>query len=220
MTQKTNDGTPRATPLAAYALVAALCGALGFGAIYATRPSGDNGAVTGGISAAVAEPAPEADRKALSSGGMITFVFRKAPETVPAFTFTDEANTPKSLADFKGRVVLLNLWATWCVPCRKEMPALERLQKELGGDSFEVVALSVDRAGIAASRKFLDEAKVAGLKLYAESSAKSVGLMRATGLPTSILIDREGREVGRLAGPAEWDGTDAERLIKSVIEAK
>jgi thiol-disulfide isomerase/thioredoxin len=105
-----------------------------------------------------------------------------------------------------------------CAPCRKEMPALDALQKELGGDRFEVVALSVDRQGAAASKKFLDETKVTNLKLYVESTARSIGTLRATGLPTTILIDREGREIGRLAGPAEWNSADAKRLIASVLK--
>lgn len=222
MTQsKSSDAAPRSTPLLSYLLVALLCGGLGFAAIYASMPGGYNGApsmepVQGGMKSAAAPPASPANP--LASGDMITFVFRKAPEAPPAFAFTDAAGAPKSLADFKGKVVLLNLWATWCVPCRKEMPALDRLQKELGGDAFEVVAMSVDRAGVAASQKFLDEIKVANLKLYADSSAKSVGQLRATGLPTTLLIDREGREIGRLAGPAEWDGADARRLISSVLK--
>ena len=149
---------------------------------------------------------------------MVTFVFAKAPNAVPEFTFEDGAGAARTLGQWKGKVVLLNLWATWCAPCRKEMPALDRLQKELGSDAFDVVALSVDRAGVPASRKFLDDAKVSNLKLYVESTSKSVGLLHASGLPTTILIDREGREIGRLAGPAEWDGADAKRLIGSVLK--
>lgn len=207
-----------------YVLVAILCGGLGFAAIYASRPGSDNGSgtiepVPGGTrSAPVAAAAPAGNP--LATGDMITFVFKKAPEPVPDFSFADAAGAQKSLADFKGKVVLLNMWATWCVPCRKEMPALDRLQKELGSDRFEVVAMSVDRAGAAASQKFLDEIKVANLKLYSESTSKVVGLLHAPGLPTTLLIDAQGREVGRLVGPAEWDGADAKRLIQSVIGAQ
>jgi len=213
MTQETDRARP--TPVVTNILVAAACGFLGFGAIYATRPGGDNGAAPATASSTTASPASAANP--LATGDMVTFVFRKSPEALPVFTFSDEAGVQKSLSDWKGKVVLLNMWATWCVPCRKEMPSLERLQKELGGDTFEVVAMSVDRGGVPASRKFLDEIKISGLKLYAESTAKSVGMLRAPGLPTTILIDREGREIGRLAGPAEWDGTDARRLIKSAL---
>ena len=154
----------------------------------------------------------------LSTGEMAAFVFRKTPEAIPEFTFEDGGGATKTLADWKGKVVLLNLWATWCAPCRKEMPALDRLQKELGGDTFEVIALSVDRQGAPASKKFLEETKVANLKLYVESTSKSIGMLRAAGLPTTILIDKDGLEIGRLAGPAEWDSADAKRLIGSMLK--
>ena len=121
-------------------------------------------------------------------------------------------------ADFKGKTVLLNLWATWCAPCREEMPSLDRLQKDLGSGKFEVVALSLDRKGAEASQKFLDETKVSNLKLYIDASAKQGTLLRIVGMPTTILIDKEGRELGRLAGPAEWDSEDAKKLIKAAME--
>ena len=217
MTQ--DQGPAPKTPLMSYLLVAALCCIIGFGAVYATRLRPDNGEAIAEPAAAPATEAPAATSgNALATGDMLTFVFRKAPQPLPAFTFTDASGGPKSIADWKGKVVLLNLWATWCIPCRKEMPALDRLQKELGSDTFEVVAMSVDRGGVPASQKFLDEIKVANLKLYAESTSKSVGLLRAPGLPTTILIDKEGREIGRLSGPAEWDGADAKRLIQSVLK--
>jgi thiol-disulfide isomerase/thioredoxin len=114
--------------------------------------------------------------------------------------------------------VLLNLWATWCAPCREEMPSLDRLQKDLGSDKFEVVALSLDRKGAEASQKFLDETKVSSLKLYVDASAKQGTTLKIVGMPTTILIDKEGRELGRLAGPAEWDSEDAKRLITAAIE--
>ena len=212
MTNDKNDGA-RKTPLAATASVAVLSAVLGFWGVTAVmRPVG-----TSEGPSTVTAPAPATAGNQLSSGEMQTFVFSKSPELVPEFKFED-AGGVRTLADWKGKVVLLNLWATWCAPCRKEMPALDRLQKALGGDQFEVVALSVDRAGAPASKKFLEEAKVANLKLYTESTSKSIGTLRAAGLPTTILIDREGREVGRLAGPAEWDSADAKKLIQSVIK--
>lgn len=214
MTEPRGKATPR-TPLSTYGIVAVLAGLIGFGGVYAMRPGADNSKV---VPAATAPVAPSASVNSLSTGEMATFVFRKAPEAIPAFTFEDGAGATKTLADWKGKVVLLNLWATWCAPCRKEMPALDRLQKELGGEKFEVVALSVDRQGAPASKKFLEETKVANLKLYVESTSKSIGTLRAAGLPTTILIDTDGREIGRLAGPAEWDSADAKRLIQSVLK--
>ena len=202
------------TPLASYVWVAVLCGAIGFASVYAMRGGSDKSADAEGPIAQAATPAGNS----LASGDMITFVFKKEPELVPTFRFQDAEGHEKTLADWKGKVVLLNVWATWCAPCRREMPALDRLQKEMGGETFEVVALSVDRQGAPASRKFLEETKATGLKLYVESTSKSIGVLRASGLPTTLLIDREGREVGRLAGPAEWDGADAKKLIASVLK--
>jgi thiol-disulfide isomerase/thioredoxin len=149
---------------------------------------------------------------------MAAFVFRKTPEELPEVKFQDAAGKERTLADWRGKVVLLNLWATWCLPCRKEMPALDRLQRELGSDRFEVVALSVDRTGLAGARKFLDETKVEKLALYADGTARMANTLRAAGLPATLLIDRDGREVGRLLGPAEWDGEDAKRLIRWALK--
>lgn len=208
------------SPLITYGLVAALSGLIGFGAVYAILHQTDNsnGAPAALAAAKAAETSPSSAANPLATGDMITFVFRKSPESIPEFKFEDGAGASKTLADWKGKVVLLNLWATWCAPCRKEMPALDRLQKELGGDGFEVVAMSVDRQGVPASKKFLEETKVSNLKLYVESTSKSIGTLRANGLPTTLLIDRDGREIGRLAGPAEWDSADAKRLIQSVLK--
>ena len=123
-----------------------------------------------------------------------------------------------ALADFRGKAILLNLWATWCIPCRHEMPALDRLQKDLGSDQFEVVALSLDRAGRDAARKFFDEIKVQNLKLYIDQTMKAGSGLRAVGMPTTILIGKDGKELGRLAGPAEWDSVAAKALIAQSLK--
>jgi thiol-disulfide isomerase/thioredoxin len=149
---------------------------------------------------------------------MAAFVFKKDPETLPEVRFQDAHGAEKSLADWRGKVVLVNLWATWCAPCRKEMPALDRLQKELGSPKFEVVAISVDRTGLAGARKFLDETKVENLALYADPTTRLSSQLKAVGLPITVLLDTEGREIGRLVGPAEWDSEDAKRLIRAVMK--
>jgi thiol-disulfide isomerase/thioredoxin len=148
---------------------------------------------------------------------MAAFVFRKEPETLPEVKFQDGTGKERSLADWRGKVVLLNLWATWCLPCRKEMPSLDRLQKDMGSEKFEVVAISVDRKGLEASRKFLEETQTQRLALYADPSARMSSELTAIGLPATLLLDPEGREIGRLLGPAEWDSEDAKRLIRSVV---
>ena len=208
----------RTSPLT-YALLAGISGLFGFGGVYASLRSADRNKPSISASELQSPVAPAAGLASnpMARGDMLTFVFRKMPEPISAFTFEDSAGATKTLSDWKGKVVLLNVWATWCAPCRREMPALDHLQRELGGKDFEVVALSVDRQGLAASKKFLDETKVTNLNLYVESTSKSIGLLHASGLPTSILIDRNGLEVGRLAGPAEWDSEDAKALIRSVL---
>ncbi len=224
MTSDNKEAAPRVTkytqPL--IALVAAIAG---FAAVYVMLAPYDNApARLAGVSPAAAEavaaPAdasPSAEGGPLNTGEMSNFVFKSAPEPLDDVAFVDGEEKPMTLADFKGRVVLLNLWATWCAPCRKEMPGLDRLQAEMGSDQFEVVALSVDRAGVAASQKFLDQIKVTSLKTYVDATAKVSKPLRVVGMPTTILIDREGREVGRLIGPAEWDTEEAKRLIKSIM---
>jgi len=111
----------------------------------------------------------------------------------------------------------LNLWATWCAPCREEMPALAKLEKELGSDKFQVVALAVDKAGLDGARKFFQDNKIDGLALYADPTARVGTKLKVIGMPTTILINGEGREIGRLIGPAAWDSAEAKRLIKSYL---
>jgi thiol-disulfide isomerase/thioredoxin len=155
----------------------------------------------------------------LNSGHMAAFVYKDRGEVLAQdFKFLDGAGKERRLKDWAGKVVLLNLWATWCTPCRKEMPDLDKLQAELGSADFEVVAVSVDRAGLEASRKFLDSIKVAKLALYADPSARLAIEMKAIGLPATILIGRDGREIGRLLGPAEWASEDAKRLVRGAMQ--
>ncbi len=133
-----------------------------------------------------------------------------------AIQFEDADGRSRSLSDFRGKIVLLNIWATWCVPCRKEMPTLDRLQTALGGADFEVVALSIDRR-MDVVRKFFADVGIQKLAMYLDSSAKATRQLGAVGLPTTLLVDREGREVGRLIGPAEWDSPDIAAFISCVI---
>ena len=122
-----------------------------------------------------------------------------------------------SLASFKGKVVLLNIWATWCAPCREEMPGLDKLQAELGSDKFEVVALAIDKSGSAGAKKFLTDTKATRLAVFADPTAKEGTRLKVIGMPTTILIDELGREVGRLIGPAHWDSAEAKKLIEAQL---
>jgi thiol-disulfide isomerase/thioredoxin len=162
--------------------------------------------------------AQAADTQTISpTGAVAAFVVKSAPEALPDVTFIDAKGQTRSIGDFKGKVVLLNLWATWCAPCRKEMPALDRLQMELGSDKFEVVAVSVDRSGAEGARRFLDSIGTKQLALYAEPTARLGAALKAIGMPTTLLIDAEGREIGRLTGPAEWDSADAKALVQAAM---
>ena len=163
-----------------------------------------------------------ADRvtRALATGALTAFVVHPEPKAVADITFEDETGTPLALAQWKGRVVLVNLWATWCVPCRKEMPELAELQERLGSEDFEVVAISLDRQGAEVARPFLDEVGAEALKLYLDPSTSVLAGFRAVGLPATMLIDRQGREVGRMFGPADWSSPEALRLIETAIAAK
>jgi thiol-disulfide isomerase/thioredoxin len=167
--------------------------------------------------AAVAAVWPTKVTKDLAAGDLAAFVIRPERQEVSDIRFTNEKNEEVNLSQWRGRVVLINLWATWCAPCRKEMPALAALQKQLGGKDFEVVAISVDRKGADASAAFLIENNAATLGLYTDPSAAALDQLQAVGMPASVLVDRRGREIGRLLGPADWSGTDALKLIKAAI---
>ena len=216
----------RAPSLATYLWTAALSAVAGCAAVYVTFARSDNEAAP---RAAAAQPAVSQEAPAkpalpvasgvnpLSTGQMTAFRFHAEPHPLPELTFLDASGATRKLEEWKGKTVLLNLWATWCAPCRKEMPALDALQRELGSDLFEVVALAVDRTGIEGARKFLEQTRVEHLGLYVDATARAASELKALGLPATLLIDREGREIGRLLGPAEWAGEDAKRLIRAVL---
>lgn len=145
------------------------------------------------------------------------FVLHDAPVAVPNLSFADSEGKPRTLADFRGRVVLLNVWATWCLPCRKEMPTLDRLQAALGGREFEVVALSIDSGGAEAVKTFYSEIGIQHLAIHVDTSRKAGFALATAGLPTTLLIDSDGRELGRLIGPAEWDAPDMVAFLRSII---
>jgi thiol-disulfide isomerase/thioredoxin len=163
--------------------------------------------------------APAGVSKALATGTLAAFLVHPEPKPLPDIAFADGDGKPLKLSDWKGRVVLINLWATWCAPCRKEMPDLAKLQQELGSGQFEVVAISVDRKGAEASSAFLKETGADALKLYVEPTTRIVSELQSAGLPATILVDRQGRELGRLLGPAHWAAPEAIALVKEALAA-
>lgn len=197
-------------------VLAALAGAIG---IYWFQSDGRKG---GDIFAPVAQQnvANSGFNKALASGPMAAFLVHSERKAIPAFTFANDKGETLDLGQWRGKVVLLNLWATWCAPCRKEMPDIAALQKDLGGADFDVMALSVDRKGLEASAAFLKEIGADSLKLYIDPEAKSLAALQALGLPATVLIDRNGMEAGRLLGPAPWNSAEAKVLVRALLEEK
>ncbi|MCW8309072.1 TlpA family protein disulfide reductase [Acidiphilium sp. PA] len=139
------------------------------------------------------------------------------PKPLQTFKFSDASGHPLSLADFHGKFVLLNIWATWCVPCRKEMPTLDRLQAKLGGPHFEVVPVSIDTGGLAAVKKFYAEIKVEHLGIFLDPSGSAMQLLNLEGVPTSFLINPDGKQIGRETGGAVWDTPSVIRFLKHQV---
>lgn len=131
--------------------------------------------------------------------------------------FIDAEGRRRTLADFRGRIVLLNVWATWCVPCREEMPTLDALQERLGGPEFHVLPLSIDAGGRDVVRQFYDEIGIRNLQIYLGEGLHVQFAFAVFGFPTTLLINREGREIARRVGPAIWDAPDAIAQFETVI---
>jgi thiol-disulfide isomerase/thioredoxin len=152
-----------------------------------------------------------------TTSGPPPFITRQTPRLLPPLRFEDGAGAAMTLADFRGRIVLLNLWATWCGPCRTEMPALDRLQAKMAGPDFTVVPLSVDHRGRDAVERFYRELGLTSLGIYIDRSGEAVYAVEVSGMPTSLLIDREGRELGRVIGSAPWDDAEMVSRIKGFL---
>ncbi len=147
-------------------------------------------------------------------GDMQNFTLSSQPSPVPQTTFRDGNGNTLSLADFAGKILVVNFWATWCFPCIREIPTLDRLQGRLGAQDFAVLAMSLDREGADVVRKFFTRTKVKHLKIYVDANGKFAEAFDVRGLPTTVVLDRDGTELGRIAGVAEWDGRDARALIE------
>jgi thiol-disulfide isomerase/thioredoxin len=157
---------------------------------------------------------------AAANNAMQNFVWHKTPVDVTDIGFKDGSGKDLHLSDFKDRVVLLNFWATWCAPCRREMPDLESLQKKYGSKDFLVLALSQDRKGLDAVKAFYAEIGVSNLALYIDQKARTGRKLRVPGLPTTILLGRTGQEIGRLVGPADWFSPEAQKIIEKALAGK
>jgi thiol-disulfide isomerase/thioredoxin len=178
-------------------LTAALVAAVLAGAVVAVGAAGGPPPLTGGYGAY--EPLAE-------------------PKPAPSTAFLDPDGRPIKLDAYRGRLVLLNLWATWCAPCVKELPSLYRLQAALGGERFQVLLVSVDRKGLDVAAPFLERLGIATLRTAADPKSELARAFGTSGLPTSVLIDAEGRVVGRMLGDAEWDSPEAKALILHYLD--
>ena len=196
---------------AAVGILAVLAGVYGIGA-WRTNPAD-----------AACQPAVNAGKQLapLVHGEVAALAVAQTPFRMPDLAFKDAQARDKTLADWRGRSVLLNLWATWCVPCRREMPALDALQAKLGGSDFEVVAVNIDTRDPQKPRAFLKDVGITHLAYYADQSArvfedlKTAG--KAFGMPTTVMVDRSGCEIGTMAGPAEWASEDGVKLVRAAI---
>jgi len=194
--------------------------AIGFAGVY-----GIGGLMRNGTGDPACRPALELARRIapLAHGEVAALTMASAPLRLPDLAFEDGSGQPRKLSDWRGKTVLVNLWATWCVPCRKEMPALDELEGKLGGDKFAVVAINIDTRDPDKPKAFLKDAGLTRLGGYNDPKAKvfqdlkSVG--RAIGMPTSVLVDGAGCEIATIAGPAEWASTDALALIAAALKS-
>jgi len=183
-----------------------------------------------GIGHLRSNPADAACRQAVETASRIAPLVRgevaalavaRTPFSAANLAFKDSAGHARTLADWRGRTVLLNLWATWCAPCRREMPALDALQVRLGGPNFEVVAVNIDTRDPEKPLAFLKEIGVSHLAYYSDDSAevfedlKTAG--KAFGMPTTLVVNREGCEIADMAGPAEWASDDGVKLVGAVL---
>ncbi len=153
----------------------------------------------------------------LAKGTLSKFEIASAPKALPEIAFADADDKALGLADYKGKVVLLNFWATWCAPCVKEMPSLDRLQAAMGKDKFVVLPLSLDGPSKPKVQPFYKDKNLANLGIYFDKGRKVQQALDVSVLPTSILIDGQGREIGRLLGEADWDKPEAVALMKAAV---
>lgn len=186
----------------------------GGAAFYSLTGDAGNGSCSA-ARAAAARMAP------LAKGEVAAVEVRPRPEPAPAFAFTGPDGKPLTLADFKGRTILVNLWATWCAPCLKEMPALDRLEKEMGGPDFAVVSINIDTRNLDKPKAWLAENKVTTLPFYGDPQAATFQALRKAhkveGMPVSIIVDKAGCELGIIQGPADWASADSKALMAAAI---
>jgi thiol-disulfide isomerase/thioredoxin len=167
------------------------------------------------VTAAAPAPTPSARAPEPKGADFVWYEPKEAPKTV----FKDAADADKTLADFAGKALAVNFWATWCAPCVKEMPTLDALQAQLGGDTFQVLTISQDREGATVAKPFMEKNDWKNLALYTEAGARFQRDAGIRGLPTTIIIDKAGKEVGRVEGEVQWTSPDVVEKLKALAAA-
>ncbi|MEM1047591.1 MAG: TlpA disulfide reductase family protein [Pseudomonadota bacterium] len=212
----TKDEDPAPRPSRRLVLAGGAALAIGIGAVYGMRGVGGNSHGCNSAREAGLRAAP------LVRGHVASLTIAQSPISVSDLSFKDGTGAEMTMQDFGGRTILLNLWATWCPPCREEMPALDRLQARLGGDAFKVVAVSIDMGAPRKAKKFLKDIEAENLDFYADNTMGVFNTLkrrgRAIGMPTTMLVDPNGCEIGTMAGPAEWDSDDAIAVIRAAAD--
>ncbi len=186
--------------------------------VYAMRGGGN----VGDEVACMMDDATRAALDGAVGGEVAAFQIADRPASLSSLAFADADGAPVTFDAFSGKTVLFNLWATWCVPCRVEMPYLDTLQAELGGDAFQVVPVSVDLGSAEKPKAFYAEIGLQNLPFYHDGDIATLDTLKkagiAFGLPATVLADGEGCVLGWLNGPAEWAGDDAKRLVRAAIK--
>ncbi len=204
--QKSGAGRDRVSPLAVVVFAALATAAGVFSALAILGAGGERTP-----SAAVGESS------AAKGNGIQKIIAHAEPQAVPDLSFADADGKLRRLSEWRGKVVLLNLWATWCAPCKTEMPSLDRLQGKLESDRFTVLAVSTDRTGPKEPAAFFIKEGITHLALYNDDTAEANVSMRAEGLPLTVILNEDGREVARLLGPADWDSPEAMAKIEKFL---
>jgi thiol-disulfide isomerase/thioredoxin len=215
-------GTSASMPILSRSRLIAFVLAVALGAaasLYLVQTRGPSSADNGQCRASAAAIG---DLKGMARGEVAALAVNAAPKPPPVVSFTDADQQARTLADFKGRMVLVNLWATWCVPCREEMPALDKLQARFGGPAFQVVAINVDTRNADKPKAWLQQNGIRNLAYYADPTGKLLQVLQksghAVGLPTTLLVDASGCEIALLKGPAEWASPDAVAFIEAALK--
>ena len=218
------DQSPRRRPAVLFAAVALAGIVAGAVAVYVMRSGdGNGGDPTETVEVDCSPAAAVAERvDPFARGEVAAFSAASDPDYLGGLKFLDPEGAETTLASFAGKTTLVNLWATWCVPCRTEMPALDRLEEALGGDDFQVVAINIDLDNEERARAFLDEIEVKTLGFYSDPTTDVFNALKkrglALGLPTTLLVDGKGCRIGSVQGPAEWDSQDAKALIGAALQ--